>query len=159
MASSSSEALRIAELATAIRESSVKRFRAVPHGFENWRPSPGAMSIADLAQHLVDADEWLFEKLRNCHIKGIKGTSGLKTVANRDEFETLIGRLSELSAQRSRMIAGLSDEALAREVDDDRFGDEVSIWWVIVRGNLDHESHHRGQLAAYLRLVNSLNRV
>ena len=138
MARSDSEALRIAELATAIRESSVKRLHAVPHGFENWRPSPGAMSNADLAQHLVDTDEWLFEKLRNPNIKGIKGTSGLKVVANRDEFEGLIDRLSELGVQRSAIIASLSDEELAREVDDDRFAREVSVWWVIVRGNLDH---------------------
>lgn len=115
------------------------------------------MSIADLAQHLADTDEWLFEKLRNPAIKGIKGTSGSKIVANRDEFERLIDRLSELGAQRSAVIAALSDEELARPIHDDRFAGEVSVWWVIVRGNLDHESHHRGQLAVYLRLVDSLD--
>jgi uncharacterized damage-inducible protein DinB len=28
---------------------------------------------------------------------------------------------------------------------------EVTIWWIIVRGNLDHETHHRGQLSVYLK--------
>ena len=27
------------------------------------------------------------------------------------------------------------------------------MWWIIVRGNLDHETHHRGQIAAYLRML------
>ena len=32
-------------------------------------------------------------------------------------------------------------------------GKEVSVWWIIVRGNLDHEIHHRGQLSSYLRAI------
>jgi uncharacterized damage-inducible protein DinB len=36
---------------------------------------------------------------------------------------------------------------------DDRFNDEVSIEWIILRGNLDHEIHHRGQIAVYLRML------
>ena len=36
---------------------------------------------------------------------------------------------------------------------DDRYNDMVSIEWVILRGNLDHEIHHRGQIAAYLRVL------
>ena len=34
-------------------------------------------------------------------------------------------------------------------------GKEVSVWWIIVRGNLDldHEIHHRGQLSSYPRAI------
>ena len=34
-------------------------------------------------------------------------------------------------------------------------GQEVSVWWIIVRGNLDldHEIHHRGQLSSYPRAI------
>jgi uncharacterized damage-inducible protein DinB len=38
---------------------------------------------------------------------------------------------------------------------DDRFGCQVSVWWVIVRGNLEHEAQHRGQVASYLRILGS----
>ena len=27
-------------------------------------------------------------------------------------------------------------------------------WWLILRANLDHEIHHRGALAVYLRVLN-----
>lgn len=36
---------------------------------------------------------------------------------------------------------------------DQRFGGEVSVWWIVMRGNLEHESHHRGQVAAYVRAL------
>lgn len=153
MTVSREEGERLARLATAIRESSVLRLRSVPHGFENWRPSSGAMSFADLAQHLIDADEWLFEKLADPDLPGMKGRPGLATVTGRDEFDAFLERLTSLGAERSTMLADLSSRELAREIPDDRFGGPVSVWWVIVRGNLDHEAHHRGQLALYLRLV------
>ncbi len=44
----------------------------------------------------------------------------------------------------------MSREELAREVFDGRFGGRVRVWWIVVRGNLDHEAHHRGQIAAGL---------
>ena len=43
-------------------------------GFEKWRISKNAiMSVADIAQHLVDADIWLFEKLENHKLEPIIG--------------------------------------------------------------------------------------
>jgi len=36
---------------------------------------------------------------------------------------------------------------------DDRFCNLVRIEWIIFRGNIDHEIHHRGQVAAYLPVL------
>ena len=49
-----SEGRRLAEFSRAVRESTLKRLRLVPDGFENWRISPQAMSFADVAKHLID---------------------------------------------------------------------------------------------------------
>lgn len=111
------------------------------------------MSFSDVAQHLIDADEWLFRKLAHPDLPGMRGESGVAVTASRGEFEMLVDRLAEIGAERSERLARLSSGELAREVPDDRFGGQVSVWWVIVRGNLDHEAHHRGQLAVYLRLI------
>jgi uncharacterized damage-inducible protein DinB len=51
--------------------------------------------------------------------------------------------------------SGSRNEGTAWGVDD-RFGGEVTLWWTIVRGNLEHEAHHRGQIAVYLRIVNDV---
>ena len=55
----------LVEFSKAVRESSMKRFRNVPHGYENWTYLKGKMSFSDLVQHLIDADNDLFERLVN----------------------------------------------------------------------------------------------
>ncbi|MBN1682093.1 hypothetical protein JW865_00900 [Candidatus Bathyarchaeota archaeon] len=51
------------------------------------------------------------------------------------------------------MIIELSQNDYSRKIYDSRFNDNVTVWWIIVRGNLDYEIHHRGQLVAYHRIL------
>jgi uncharacterized damage-inducible protein DinB len=151
--SSSNETTRLADLSVAIRESTLKRLRRVPAGSENWRPSPGALSFGDIAHHLLEADLWLLRKLVEPELGAMTAKAGEAGDVDTQGFASLIDRL-ELSGQvRSGRIEKLAAADLERLVPDDRFGGDVTLWWVIVRGNLDHEAHHRGQLATYLRIV------
>jgi uncharacterized damage-inducible protein DinB len=142
---------RLAEFAEAVRESSLKRLRRVPPGKENWRVSPDAMSFADTARHLINADKWLFRQLEKS-IPAMKGEAGLENIKSRDEYDALLDELEKTGRQRASFLRGLTDERYSELIFDERFG-EVTVWWVIVRSNLDHEIHHRGQIAAYLRMV------
>lgn len=150
---SHAESLNLAAWSRAVRESSLKRLRLVPEGCESWRPTAEAMSFADLTRHLIDADEWLFEKLVNRGLEPMVGSTGLAGDATRAGYLGLLARLEETGRQRFALIAGLSPEQLGEPIFDRRFGGEVTVWWLIVRGNLDHEVHHRGQIAAYLRMA------
>ena len=85
-------------------------------------------------------------------MKAVVGAAG---APDRAAFLALLDRLRLLGNKRSKIISGLPDASLETLVFDDRFGAQVSVWWVIVRGNLEHEAHHRGQLAAYLRILGS----
>lgn len=143
----------LAAWSRAVRESSLKRLRLVPAGRETWRPTAEAMSFADLAQHLIDADDWLFEKLEVRTLEPMVGRAGITGEPSRAEYLDLLARLERTGRQRSDLIEGLSPEQLVEPIFDRRFGGEVTVWWVIVRGNLDHEVHHRGQIAVYLRMV------
>jgi uncharacterized damage-inducible protein DinB len=125
--------------------------RLVPVGFENWTASPGSMSFADLAHHLVEADEWLFRKLEDPKLPAIVGQAGAVAITERRQYVALLDRLTALGEIRAARIASLDPHELGRLIPDSRFGGDVSVWWVITRGNLDHETHHRGQLAAWLR--------
>lgn len=147
------ETQNLAAWSRAVRESSLKRLRRVPEGRESWRPTAEAMSFADLARHLIDADEWLFTKLEIHTLEPMVGRAGIVGEVTRAGYLELLARLEETGRQRSELIAGLSPEELAAPIFDRRFGGEVTVWWVIVRGNLDHEVHHRGQLAVYLRMA------
>ena len=146
-------ALELAEWSRAVRESSLKRLRAVPAGSENWRPVANAMSFGDLAHHIVDADEWLFRKLEARALAPIVGHAGAVTITAREQYLDLLREIEQLGTRRSQLIARLTDEQLRERVEDRRFGGEVTVWWILVRGNIDHEIHHRGQISAYLRMA------
>lgn len=146
------EGERLADLSLAVRGSSLRRFRAVPEGLENWAVSEDSMSIADLADHLIEADGWLSRKLREPHLEPMVGEPGRVKIGSRSQYEGLLGRLAASGEERRRLLASLDDERLDQRLPDRRFGDFATLWWIIVRGNLDHETHHRGQLSAYLRL-------
>jgi len=148
-----SESEKLAEFADAVRDSTLKRLKQVPAGKENWRVTPDSMSIAEIAHHLTEADEWLIEKIENPDLEPIQGKTGTVKIDDNVEFLDLINRLHKSGEKRCSFIKKLDENKLQSTIFDKRFGKEVTIWWIIIRGNLDHEIHHRGQLSAYLKLL------
>lgn len=149
----SREMNQLAELADAVRDSTLTRLQLVPDGRENWRPADGMMSFADLVQHILDTDVWLLRKLQERELEPILGAPGISAVSTRKEYLELLHRLRESGEARSEYIGELSSDQIREKIFDARFEGEVTAWWIIVRGNLDHEIHHRGQTATYLRLL------
>ena len=143
----------LAEFSNAVRTSTIKRLQLIPAGKENWRISPGAMSSADIAYHLIQTDYWLFKKIELKDLESIKGSAGTIEIKTRNDYLKLIEELNNSGKKRAGFILSLDDKVFQEQIYDDRFGKEVSVWWIIVRGNLDHEIHHRGQLSTYLRAI------
>ena len=148
-----SEQTRLSDFSKAIRGSTLKRLKAVPDDLVHWRPVDGAMRFADIGQHLIDADRWLFAKVAEPSLTSMKGVSGTAEMQSREGYVRLLAELLKSGEERAAFIAGLRDSELQKQMHDDRFGGDVSVWWIIVRGNLDHEIHHRGQLSVYLRMI------
>lgn len=149
------EGQRLSEFSEAVRESTLKRLRAVSEWYENRSIGSEGMSFADIAQHLADADHWLFEKHRLKDLAPIQGHSGCVNIATRGEYEMLLAQLKDCGRKRALFLEILTADQYAEKIYDSRFKGEVSVWWIVVRGNLDHEIHHRGQIAAMLRMLNS----
>lgn len=143
---------RLAEFSKAVRESTLKRLKLVPPGKENWRVSPEAMSFADTARHLIECDQWLFKKLADKKLPHIDGKAVEEIPVSRQEFEKYLADLQRLGIDRAEKLAKITNDQFAEPMHDNRFG-MVTLWWIIVRGNLDHEAHHRGQIVAYLRVM------
>jgi uncharacterized damage-inducible protein DinB len=141
------------QFSIAVRESTIKRLVKVPEGYENWKISKGALSFAQLAQHLIDLDYWTLKKIKNPSIKSIETQNVENLVCTRGEYNNLIAKLKESLEVKLKFIETLSEEKLETKIYDDRYGEEVSVAWILLRGNLDHEIHHRGQIAAYLRAL------
>ena len=150
---SSSENERLAAFSTAVRESTLKRLRQVPEGRENHRLSADSMSIADIAAHILEADLWLFEKMNNSELPPMTGRAGTTGEIDHSAFEALIDRLETAGCRRAEIITGLDADGLGRILPDSRFGGETALWWIILRGTLDHEIHHRGQIALLLTSI------
>ncbi len=146
---------QLAEFSNAVRTSTIKRLQLIPAGKENWKISPGAMSSADIAYHLIQTDDWLFKKIELKDLESIKGDTGAVEIKTRNNYLELIEELNNSGKKRAGFILSLDDKVFQEKIYDDRFGKEVSVWWIIVRGNLDHEIHHRGQLSSYLRAIDT----
>ncbi len=65
-------------------------------GYENWKVSPGALSFAEAAKHLIDSDNWLFEKIKNPEIKSIETETAHIKSCSRDRYKKLINDLEDL---------------------------------------------------------------
>lgn len=137
----------------AVRESTVKRLKIVPEGYQNWRISKNALSFAEIVQHLIKSDDWTIQKIKDPTMKSILPEKGLLDDCSKEEFYLLISTLEESLERKIKFITTLDEEKMESKIYDDRFNNKVSIEWIILRGNLDHEIHHRGQIAVYLRML------
>ena len=144
-----SEPQRLAALAEAVRESSLKRFRCVAPGDESWRPAPGTLSFVDVLKHLGDADDWLLTVLGG-------GRSRRAVIspddASAEQWDNLLTRFIDLGRRKTALIRSLTPEQLATPILEPEVCGQTTWWWLIARANLDHEIHHRGAVQLGLRL-------
>jgi len=141
------------EFTEVVRNSTLKRLVKVPAGYENWRISPGSLSFAETAKHLIDIDEWILQKIENPELKSIETESALIKNCGREKFLELIEELKISLAKKLEFIDALEEADLAHKIYDDAYNTEMSIAMLFLRRNLDHEIHHRGQIAVYLRVL------
>ncbi len=102
---------------------------------------------------MIDLDYWLCEKIQNPFINSIETHNVEGLTFTREQFNKLIFKLKDSLEAKIKMIDSLGPEALEAKIFDDSYSEEVSIMWLILRRNLDHEIHHRGQIATYLRIL------
>ena len=147
----------LTEFCRSVRGSTTKRLEIVPEGYENWKISAGALSFAETAKHIIDLDHWLFEKIKDPNTKSIETETAIIKNCNRKEYIELIINLKEILNKKIELINSLDEAKLKEKIYDDAYNSEVSLVWLILRRNIDHEIHHRGQIATYLRVLKDKN--
>jgi len=145
---------RLAEFSSEIRKITLKRLQEVPEEFFNWRLNNTAMSFAHIVQHLIDVDE-LFFSLGTSKEKRFQwklGSEEAHLTLKKSDYGAKIEKLKEYQQKRHTLISSFDDSRMNEEIADEE-GEKMTFWWFIMRKVLEHEIYHRGQIAAYLKVL------
>lgn len=145
---------RLAEFSSEIRKLTLKRLEEVPEGFINWRLNTNAMSFAHMVQHIIDVDE-LFFGLVTSKQKDFKwrlGSEEPHVEVKKTVYELNIKQLKAYQQKRYKVICAFDELKMNIELTD-KNQRKISFWWFIMQQVLEHEIYHRGQIAAYLKVL------
>lgn len=155
---SDAERQLLGQLSNSARNSTIKRLKRVAEGAENWAIAEGKLSFADLARHILDCDKAILKIFESNSIGKNLGEPGVAGTVDREGFEALLVELKEYKTIRHDFIVGLSDDDLNVLIDADRIrGVEKMPTRLLLVETLDHEIHHRGQIAVYLGVYESMH--
>ncbi len=145
---------RLAEFSFEIRKLTLKRLQEIPEGFINWRLNNTAMSFADIVQHLLNVDELLFGLIisKEKQYQWKLGSEEPHLVVKRPTYDAMVKKLIEFQQERYTVINSLDDSRMDEKIIDEN-EKKITFWWFIIRQVLEHEIYHRGQLAAYLKVL------
>lgn len=143
---------RLAEFSDEVRQAILERLRGVPEGKENWRLRPDDLSFSDIVQHLLDADQWLIRMVEKREYYSMDPNPNCRVVKGRGEYEALLKELEVSKTLKRKFIQSLAEEKLDEVIEGPKFG-KTNVWRAIVQGNLEHETHHRGQIEVYLQMI------
>ena len=145
---------QLAEFSSEIRKLTLKRLEEVPEGFINWRLNNTAMSFVDITQHLIKVDE-LFFNIAMTNERRFKWTLGSDEPhlhVDKLTYKSMIKKLEEFKIRRDSTICSF-DDALMKEQITGENGEKMTFWYFLMHKVLEHEIYHRGQVAAYLKVL------
>ena len=122
----------------------------VPDDKPDWKPHPKSFSIAHLAQLVASLPGWIHQALSNTELDLAAGPgySNQQTTSLITQFDDNVRKSRDAIAKASDQ-----DYEVAWSLKMHGNGLFTAPRRVIVRQNISHLSHHRGQLTVYLRLL------
>ena len=147
------QARAIADLLTRTieQESAATRkvIAAIPSGNRDYKPDPKSRTAWELAVHLALADMWFADSIASGEFKW---TGDPPLPAEMTDPQAVAGWHEKNLAQRLAKLRALTSEQLLKPLN--AFGmNRPTVTWLMMMNN--HQIHHRGQLAAYLRASGS----
>lgn len=126
-----------------------KVIAAVPAGNRDYKPEPKSRSAWEIATHIATSDIWFADSILN----GAFAWTGESPLPAEFTDPAAVAKWHEqhLTAKLAK-IRAMTPEQLLKEVDF--FGTKGPAVTFLVAFN-NHQIHHRGQLAAYLRPAGS----
>jgi uncharacterized damage-inducible protein DinB len=122
----------------------------VPSDKGQWKPHPKSFSLGHLAQLVSWMPGWITKAARGQDIDLAHGGG-----YSYEETDSLLQEFDRNVREAQQELASVSDADLQRPWSL-KMGDRVLFTLpriVVIRQNINHLIHHRGQLTVYLRLV------
>ncbi|KPV43720.1 DinB family protein [Alicyclobacillus ferrooxydans] len=118
----------------------------VPEDQVDMKPWPNALSLSDLAVHMVTSADWFAESVKN----GQFGRPEKVEVSSMSDLRRVVDEYTE---KTKATLDSLSDEQVEGMVEAKHiFGMDApgKVWLGSMR---DHEIHHKGQMFVYARMA------
>jgi uncharacterized damage-inducible protein DinB len=126
--------------------------RAVPNDRRDYKPDEKSRTAWELATHLAGGDVWFLDSI----LQGSFAFDPAAEAAQRAGFKTVdevVAFYERELPERLKQIREMPDEHLTRIVDFFGMFQRPAAAYMGFANN--HSTHHRGQLAAYLRAMGS----
>ena len=125
---------------------------AVPDTGHNYKPDPKSRTAWELATHLATADVWFLQSVIdgafNWDPEGAK-----QAAAQFGSVKDVVAFYKREVPARLATLRALPGDRLAKNIDFFGMMQQPGAWFIGMANN--HSTHHRGQLASYLRSMGS----
>jgi len=130
-----------------IRRRTLNYIQAIPAGQLEWRPAPAELTCGDIVRHVAAAEQMYVGLVA-------EGRWHYRGHAREPEHDlaTLLAALQAGHAQAIERLRGLPDSVLGELRPALDGGPSIKVWrWLMAM--VEHEVHHRSQLAVHLALM------
>ena len=125
---------------------------AVPDSGKDYKPDAKSRTAWELTTHLATADVWFLQSVIDGAFKW--DPEGAKQAAAQfGSVQDVVAFYKRELPARLAALRALPGDQLARAVDFFGMMQQPAAWFIGMANN--HSTHHRGQLAAYLRAMGS----
>lgn len=132
----------------SIRRRTLTYIQTIPPDQLGWRPKAGEFSVGELIYHMAAA-EWMFVGAVVDHTWHYIGHDH----APEADLETTLAHLEATHQAAMTHLATFPDEALLQPCPSLTGPEIIVTSWRFLMAMVEHEVHHRSQLAMYLALL------
>lgn len=129
-----------------VRRRTLNYIHAIPPEGLGWAPKPGEFNCGELIRHFGAAEK-MFTRVATEGIWSYPGHSS----TGQESLEAAIASLEEDHLEALKRLGSISDEDLFKSQPSIN-GPPIKVWrWLMAL--VEHEIHHRSQLAVYLTMM------
>lgn len=130
-----------------IRSRTTRVIDCIPPDQFEWRPRPDAWSFADLVRHIAATERYMFGE----NVQGKPSRYPGHGPELADGHDGVLDYYRRMHDETVQILSALSADDMQRKVSTPG-GIEITCWkWL--RGMIEHEVHHRGQIYLMLKMI------